>query len=424
MAEPVVVEPWDEHNRALVENVHPAAWTNPEPAPRYNLVVIGAGTAGLVTAIGAAGLGRARGPRRARADGRGLPERGLRAIQGLARVRPRDGRACARPIASASRCRRARASTSPRSWRGCVPCARGSARPTPRRRYRDLGVDVFFGAGRFTGPSAVDVDGQSLRFSKAVIATGARAAAPPIPGLAESGYLTNETVFTLTALPIEARRDRRRPHRLRARPGLRALRRRGDGARGGAGDPRARGRRRRRAGGEGAGPRRRPPPRRLQDLPRGGGGTGARDPLRARRGDGPARRRPGAGRGGPRAERGGSRPRRGRRGRSTRRRSEGRRPPAHDQPAHLRRRRRVLAASVHPQLRLPGARRDPERALLRARPRERPHHPARHLHRSRGRPRGARRARRLPSARSRSARSCRSSPRWTAPCSTARRRAS
>ena len=53
----VVVEPWDEHNRVLVRNVHPGDWVNPEPAPRYNLVVIGAGTAGLVTAAGAAGLG-------------------------------------------------------------------------------------------------------------------------------------------------------------------------------------------------------------------------------------------------------------------------------------------------------------------------------------------------------------------------------
>jgi cation diffusion facilitator CzcD-associated flavoprotein CzcO len=53
----VVVEPWVEHNRVLVRNVHPDDWVNPEPAPRYNLVVIGAGTAGLVTAAGAAGLG-------------------------------------------------------------------------------------------------------------------------------------------------------------------------------------------------------------------------------------------------------------------------------------------------------------------------------------------------------------------------------
>jgi len=67
--EPIVVEPWDRHNRALVANGHPEDWQNPEPAGRYNLVVIGAGTAGLVTAAGAAGLG-ARRPRGARPDGR------------------------------------------------------------------------------------------------------------------------------------------------------------------------------------------------------------------------------------------------------------------------------------------------------------------------------------------------------------------
>jgi pyruvate/2-oxoglutarate dehydrogenase complex dihydrolipoamide dehydrogenase (E3) component len=68
-------------------------------------------------------------------------------------------------------------------------------------RFRDLGADVFFGSARFSGPDAVEVDGSTLRFHRAVIATGARAAAPPIPGLAEAGYLTNETVFTLTELP-------------------------------------------------------------------------------------------------------------------------------------------------------------------------------------------------------------------------------
>src|ERR1700722_9741378 len=51
--------PADDHNRRLTANVHPAAWVNPRPAARYNLVVIGAGTAGLVIAAGAAGLGGA-----------------------------------------------------------------------------------------------------------------------------------------------------------------------------------------------------------------------------------------------------------------------------------------------------------------------------------------------------------------------------
>jgi pyruvate/2-oxoglutarate dehydrogenase complex dihydrolipoamide dehydrogenase (E3) component len=64
-----------------------------------------------------------------------------------------------------------------------------------------LGVDVFIGDGRFAGPDCVEVDGRRLRFKKAAIATGARAAAIPIPGLADAGYLTNETVFSLTDLP-------------------------------------------------------------------------------------------------------------------------------------------------------------------------------------------------------------------------------
>ena len=53
----VRVEPFDRYNQELVANVHPDGWTNPEPRERYHLVVIGAGTAGLVTASIAAGLG-------------------------------------------------------------------------------------------------------------------------------------------------------------------------------------------------------------------------------------------------------------------------------------------------------------------------------------------------------------------------------
>src|SRR5579872_1655051 len=55
--EAVTVLPDDEHNRVLVNNVHPPQWVNPEPDGRYNLVVIGAGTAGLVTAVIAAAVG-------------------------------------------------------------------------------------------------------------------------------------------------------------------------------------------------------------------------------------------------------------------------------------------------------------------------------------------------------------------------------
>ena len=51
------VLPQDAHNQALVANAHPADWTNPTPSGRYNLVAIGGGTAGIIAALGTAGLG-------------------------------------------------------------------------------------------------------------------------------------------------------------------------------------------------------------------------------------------------------------------------------------------------------------------------------------------------------------------------------
>src|SRR5262249_58318104 len=68
-------------------------------------------------------------------------------------------------------------------------------------RFRDLGIDVYVGQAAFTGPDKLEVAGKALRFRRAVIATGARAHRPAIPGLAEAGFLTNETVFSLTELP-------------------------------------------------------------------------------------------------------------------------------------------------------------------------------------------------------------------------------
>src|SRR5437763_14966952 len=65
---------------------------------------------------------------------------------------------------------------------------------------RKAGVDVFLGDGRFVSPDTIEVNGKRLRFRRAVIATGARAAEPPISGLAEAGFRTNETIFNLTAL--------------------------------------------------------------------------------------------------------------------------------------------------------------------------------------------------------------------------------
>jgi len=195
-----VVTPRDHYNETLLANVHPPDWVNPTPARRYNLVVIGGGTAGLVSAAGAAGLG-------ARVA---LVERHLlggdclnygcvpsKAIIRSSRLAA-DFRDAARfgfktPLAAdvdfpavMERMRALRAAISHHD---------------AAQRFTDLGVDVFLGEARFSGPRSVEVAGRTLNFSKAVIATGARAVDPPVPGLAETGYLTNETVFSLIERP-------------------------------------------------------------------------------------------------------------------------------------------------------------------------------------------------------------------------------
>ncbi|MFL6200978.1 MAG: mercuric reductase [Thermoanaerobaculia bacterium] len=195
-----MIEPRDEHNLRLIANVHPDDWVNPEPAERYHLVVVGAGTAGLVSAAGAAGLGaRVAIVERHLMGGDCLnvgcvPSKGViraaRAWQEARQAAERFGGPGAEGPgdfgAAMERMRRLRAGIS----------VHDSA-----ARFRSLGIDVFLGDGRFVGPDAVEVGGKRLRFRRAVIATGGRAAVPPIPGLAEAGPRTNETIFNLTELP-------------------------------------------------------------------------------------------------------------------------------------------------------------------------------------------------------------------------------
>ncbi len=197
---PVIVPPMDAHNETLVSNVHPPGWVNPEPASRYNLVVIGAGTAGLITAAGAAGLGaKVALIERFLLGGDCLnvgcvPSKCLirssRAAEDIRSASPFGVSVAEGPTvnfpAVMERMRRLRAHIS----------GHDSA-----ERFRDLGVDVFLGEGRFSGSHTIQVEGKTLNFRKAVIATGARAVRPPIEGLMEAGFLTNETVFSLTERP-------------------------------------------------------------------------------------------------------------------------------------------------------------------------------------------------------------------------------
>ena len=199
-----LVLPNDEHNQALVANVHPSNWVNPEPAGRYNIVVIGAGTAGLITAVIAASLGAKVALIERHLMGGDclnvgcVPSKGvIRAARAWADVRQAAEFGVHIPAgvkydfgAAMARMRKLRARISHND---------------SAHRYTKLGVDVFIGSGRFTGSGIIHVEGpagnRALSFARAAICTGARAAAPPTPGLEETGYLTNETIFSLTELP-------------------------------------------------------------------------------------------------------------------------------------------------------------------------------------------------------------------------------
>jgi len=68
-------------------------------------------------------------------------------------------------------------------------------------RFEGLGCTIIQAAARFTGPGEVEAGGQRVAARRFIIATGSRAALPPIPGLAETPHLTNETLFGLRELP-------------------------------------------------------------------------------------------------------------------------------------------------------------------------------------------------------------------------------
>ncbi|MDA7680228.1 mercuric reductase [bacterium] len=192
--------PKDEYNRKLESDVHPPDYVNPDPAPNYNLVVIGAGTAGLVTAAGAAGMGAKVA----------LIERGLMGgdCLNVGCVPSKGIISAAKAVAAVRSASEFGVKVSPGTE---VDFTQAMARMRKLRsdisphdsvkRFTELGIDVFLGQAEFAESNTVKVGDKNLSYSKAVICSGARASAPPISGLKDVPYLTNETLFSLTELP-------------------------------------------------------------------------------------------------------------------------------------------------------------------------------------------------------------------------------
>ncbi len=188
------------HEREYLANVRPADWLNPTPRGPYHLLVIGAGPGGLVAARAAAALGAKVA----------LIERNLlggdclnygcvpsKAIIRTSRLYAEMRVAVSFGVTSSTDVHVDFPAAMDRMRRIRVRISRVDS----AARLVAQGIDLYLGTARFVGTDAVDVGGARLRFKKAVIATGSRSILPTIPGLAEAGFLTNETVFDLTAQP-------------------------------------------------------------------------------------------------------------------------------------------------------------------------------------------------------------------------------
>ena len=175
--------PGSNFDDAWLKLLRPDDYKNPTPQANYHIVVIGAGPAGLITAIGAAGLGAK-----------------------VALVeRHTMGGDCLNVGCVPSKCLLEHSKKQPGDFDGAFEWLRkvraDIAPHDSATRYTELGVDVFLGDAEFVDGTHVKVGDVTLQGRRVAICTGAGAAVPPIPGLQDASPLTNESVFDLKKKP-------------------------------------------------------------------------------------------------------------------------------------------------------------------------------------------------------------------------------
>lgn len=166
---------------------------------RFDLCVIGAGAGGLSVASGAAQLGAKVALIEGGAMGGDclnhgcVPSKALLAAAKAAQAQRQPGPFGIAPVAPRVDFAAVRAHIA-----GVIA---GIAPHDSQERFEGLGVTVIRGWARFTGPAQITVNDQQITARRFVIATGSRPDVPPIPGLDQVPYLTNETLFDLETLP-------------------------------------------------------------------------------------------------------------------------------------------------------------------------------------------------------------------------------
>jgi pyruvate/2-oxoglutarate dehydrogenase complex dihydrolipoamide dehydrogenase (E3) component len=195
------MQPLDSYNQTLLNAVHPIDWVNPTPQAEYDLVVIGAGTAGLVVAAGSAGLGIGLKIALIEKQYMGGDCLNFGCVPSKAMIRSARAAAEMRDAARLGVTAKSMSVDFAAVMERMRKIRSGISENDSAQRFKNLGIDVFFGEASFVDRYTIRVADVDLKFKKATIATGARAVCPEIPGLNEAGFLTNESVFNLIECP-------------------------------------------------------------------------------------------------------------------------------------------------------------------------------------------------------------------------------